>query len=268
MIERVRVSKLHGARNDFIVLDARLQSVADPVALARRLCDRHDGIGADGLLIVSEAADADAAMRIINPDGSEAEMCGNGIRCVARFLDEHGEGGERGERNIATVAGIIHTSVLERGETYQVRVEMGVPHLLGPSTTITNAEIVDVGNLHVVGFGAPDSLAAIEPFGIQAQHSAEFPNGVNLHLGVIEPDNVVRVRHYERGAGLTMACGTGAVAAAAVAIARGLAHSPVTVIVPGGELMVEIGADGRAFLTGPAVHAFDATVDVNVPEPV
>jgi diaminopimelate epimerase len=255
MTSSVLVHKLHGARNDFIVLDSREQPIENPVALAVRLCDRHEGIGADGLLLIG-ANGAGISMRVINADGSEAEMCGNGIRCVARYLDERGEGGEH---DVATGAGVIHTSVIERGETYQVRVDMGVPRLIGPAAGFPDGVLVDTGNPHLVLFRAALDDVDLAAAGASLQQSAAFPGGVNVHVAVVEGPSTLRVRHYERGAGLTMACGTGAVACAVAARARGVS-SPVRVIVPGGELEIELDATGRAFMTGPAVHVFDATI--------
>jgi diaminopimelate epimerase len=259
MSRRVPVSKLHGARNDFVVLDARAHPIDAPAALARSLCDRHAGIGADGLLLLQATSAGDIAMRVINADGSEAEMCGNGIRCVARYLDERGEGGEH---DVATAAGIIHTSVVARGPAYEVRVDMGVPKVLGESASLPGATIVDLGNPHVVQFVDDIEGADLLELGTMLQYATEFPNGVNVHLAAVESRAALRVRHFERGVGLTMACGTGAVACAAAGIARGLTSSPVRVTVPGGVLSVAWDGTGHALMTGPAVHVFDTTVDV------
>jgi diaminopimelate epimerase len=254
---------MHGARNDFIVIDARAKALDGLPALARRLCDRHTGIGADGLLVIGDSSVAQASMRVINADGSEAEMCGNGIRCVARYLDEHGEGGEM---EIETQAGVIRTQVVERGSNYRVRVDMGVPRLLDVALQLEGTAVVDVGNPHVVLFGVGD--VELVRLGEEFQRHPAFPNGTNVHVCVIEGPHEMRVRHYERGAGLTMACGTGAVACVVAAGARGIAGSPVTVHVPGGDLEIEVAADGRAFMTGPAVHVFDTTIDTRSLEAV
>jgi len=258
-VNRRVVAKMHGARNDFVVIDTRESPVADAAALAVRLCDRHAGIGADGLLLVGgPSSGADVAMRVINPDGSEAEMCGNGIRCVARFLDERGEGGEH---DVATSAGVIRTSVVERGESYRVRVDMGIPRVVEGTPPIGDAVVVDTGNPHIVIFR--DSLSDIDLslLGSTLQRHSAFENGVNVHVVTIHDQTHLAMRHYERGAGLTMACGTGAVAAVAAARFLGRVKPNVDVRVPGGDLRVEIDASGRAFMTGPAVHVFDTTVE-------
>ena len=252
------VAKMHGARNDFIVIDARLTPVNDGPFLAGRLCDRHTGIGADGLLIVEGSNTGDVAMRVINADGSEAEMCGNGVRCVARYLDEKGEGGEL---DIETNAGMIHTSIVERGTIYRVRVDMGTPRVLDTELPIKDALVVDTGNPHLVLFRDGFEEIDLLMFGERMQTHALFPQGVNVHTAHVRERDAMVVRHYERGAGLTMACGTGAVASVAAAMHRGAVSAPVTVHVPGGELTIEVGADGRAFMTGPAVHVFDTVIE-------
>lgn len=265
MNSRVAVTKMHGARNDFIVLDARSVTVDDFPSLARELCDRHTGIGADGVLVIGNSSRGNAAMRVINADGSEAEMCGNGVRCIARYLDERGEGAEA---TIETLAGLIRTSVVERGETYRVRVGVGVPHLLERAIPLEDAIAVDVGNPHVVLFRSSLDDLDLTSLGEQLQQSSSFPGGTNVHIAVVDDPHELHVRHYERGAGLTMACGTGAVACVAAGIARGIVASPVTVHVPGGELLIEINNGGEAFMTGPAVHVFDTTIGIRVPDAV
>jgi diaminopimelate epimerase len=250
---------MHGAKNDFVLLDEREQHLDGAELLARFLCDRHTGIGADGLLLIGGSAVADATMRVINADGSEAEMCGNGIRCVARYLDERGDGDAL---RIETQAGIIETRVLERGEAYRVRADVGRARVLDRKIALADAVVVDTGNPHVVWFRPTLDGVDLVAAGEALQSDPGFPQGTNLHIVVVEDKQTLRVRHYERGVGLTMACGTGAIACAAAAVSLGRAISPVTVHVPGGTLEVEIGDDGRAIMTGPAVRVFDAHVDV------
>lgn len=255
-MRRVAVTKMHGARNDFVVLDARAQAVDDLPALARMLCDRHTGIGADGLLVIGTGQNADASMRVINPDGSEAEMCGNGVRCVARFLDEAGEGGDL---RISTLAGIITTHVVERGDTYRVRVAVSTPQIERRSG---DDVFVRVGNPHVAKFRYSVDDLDLEAEGRRMQDV--IPGGINVHIVAVEGPSELRVRHYERGAGLTMACGTGAVASSVAAIDRGDVSSPVLVHVPGGDLTIEWdGTD--AYMTGPAVRVFETTIELPTP---
>lgn len=257
---RIAVTKMHGARNDFVILDRRRMKSGDFRAFARWVCDRHSGIGADGVIAIESSGLADARMRIINADGSEAEMCGNGIRCAARWLDEQQPGGNR---TFETDAGLIATQIVTRGREYAVRVAMGRPiidEIFLPS--LGSASFVELGNPHVVFFRRAVAELDLEIVGAQLQKDPEFPNGTNVHVAARNDDGALSVRHWERGVGLTMACGTGAVACAAVAVKTGIAPSPVELLVPGGRLVVEWGGNGTAYLTGPAVRVFDTEVDV------
>ena len=257
MIETgVPVVKMNGTHNEFVIVDARHAPLADPAGFARRVCDREHGLGADGLLLALPSASADVRMRIINADGSEAEMCGNGIRCFARWLDET-DG--RATAVVETLAGPIATRVLSR-EPYTVAEQMneplvGEPHVVAGYT----ATPVDLGNPHVVIF--VDDLATIDirAIGPRIERDPRYPHGTNVHF-VHDDGRTMRVVHWERGAGATAACGTGAVACAAVAISARGASSPVTLHVPGGELRVEWEPGTRATLIGDAVREFSTTV--------
>ena len=254
------VTKMHGARNDFVVLDQRNARIDALPAFARWVCDRRAGIGADGLITIEVSAVADVQMRIFNADGSEAEMCGNGIRCAARWLDEAGDG----ERlRFETRAGVVETAIVSREPEYLVRVAIGTPHVAAqPVPFVADARFVDVGNPHVVLFRERIEDVDLATVATRLQTVDGFANGTNVHLAAVEGKGALRVRHWERGVGLTMACGTGAVACAAAAIERKLLRSPVNVSVPGGRLLVEWDGVGGAFLTGPAVRVFDTAVRV------
>jgi diaminopimelate epimerase len=245
----VPVVKMNGTRNSFVVVDGRTVALDDPVAFARRVCDPATGLGADGLLLVLPSVHADARLRVINADGSEAEMCGNGMRCVARFLDER-DG--RTTAVVETLAGPIATRILSR-DPYTVSEVMGTP-VIGPRHAVAGytATPVDVGNPHVVI--VVDDLSAIDlpALGPRIEGDARYPHGTNVHFVQIDGD-ALRVIHWERGAGATAACGTGAVACAAVAIAEHGFASPVRLHVPGGELRVEWTPGGPATLIGDAV---------------
>jgi diaminopimelate epimerase len=253
VIAGVPILKVNGAGNDFVLVDERVVPVGDRVAFARRVCDRASGIGADGVLFVDSSDRFDARMRIFNADGSEAEMCGNGMRCVARYLDEH-DG--RAEAIVETLAGPIQTRIVSRAP-YRVAVEMGEPRVGAPHLVAGfRATPVDVGNPHVVI--RVDDVAAIDlaVAGPQIERDAQYPHGTNVHF-VARAGAEWRVRHWERGAGATLACGTGAVAVAAVLIAVGDAESPVTLHVPGGALEVIWKPGDRATLVGDAVREFE-----------
>lgn len=247
----IAVTKMHGAFNDFVVVDARTQPLDDPASFARAVCDRRGGIGADGVLLVLPSRAADARMRVINADGSEAEMCGNGVRCVARYLSERGEGDSL---RVETLAGIIICDVLQKGDAYVVRVDVGVPSVEPRADLPGDAAAVSLGNPHVVLFRTDAQSFDLG----EAAH--RFPN-TNVHVAQVVNRHLLVVRHFERGAGFTLACGTGAVACAAAAIRRGLCDSPIDVRVPGGTLRVDWDGAGDAFLTGEAVRVFDTVVD-------
>ncbi len=244
------VTKMHGTFNDFVIVDDRANPIRDFQNLARALCDRRGGVGADGLIAISNSGPADARMRIFNADGSEAEMCGNGMRCAVRYLSESGEGDAF---RIETAAGIIDAAVLEKGEIYTVRLNIGVPKIETRSLPFTGAVFVSLGNPHVVIFR--DSID-----GFDLNSAGKALPGYNVHVAAVRGRRRVDARHYERGVGLTQACGTGAVACAAAAMARAECESPVQVHVPGGVLTVEWDGAGNAYLTGPAVRVFEASL--------
>lgn len=252
------VAKMHGAYNDFVVLDGRSAPLAlEAQTLARVLCDRRAGVGADGLLVIDASTRADARMRIFNADGSEAEMCGNGVRCAARYLSEAGAG----DRFVfETIAGAVQTEILDKGRSYRVRAAIGVPQF--PPLEIPHADsvFVSLGNPHIVIFTPPDDPIDLEETAQRLQHTPGLHGGSNVHLAARIAESTLRVLHWERGVGATFACGTGAVACAAAAIRARMVRSPVTVQVPGGTLFVEWDGSATAYLTGPAVRVFDTVV--------
>lgn len=244
----VAVTKMHGTFNDFIVLDQRPQTIADLHAFAKNACDRRGGVGADGLIVILPSERGDVRMRIINADGSEAEMCGNGARCAARFLADRGEGTHF---RFDTLAGIIVADVSDGGS---VRLNVGVPRFEDRALPFDDASLVWVGNPHVVIF-----VKALDEVNLEAVGLAN-PD-VNVHVAVVLDRTHMRVRHYERGVGFTHSCGTGSVACAAAAMRRGLVESRVDVNVPGGHVIVEWDGEHEAFLTGPTARVFEAAVE-------
>jgi diaminopimelate epimerase len=268
-VRELPVVKMHGTHNDFVLVDEQALPGLSYPELARRLCDRANGLGSDGLLVVGHPAagiDAFATMRIFNADGSEAEMCGNGMRCVARYLVERGA---PNAFTVATLAGPIGVEILSRTPGYLVRVDAGTPDVEGGGAEQTleavgrrwNYRSVSLGNPHIVIF--VDDVDAIDVAGsgaALATHPA-FPHGTNVHFVQAGDRRRIRVRHYERGVGLTQSCGTGSIAAAVASIVGGLADSPVTVEVPGGTLVVEWQPGAAATLTGPVEKVFERTVE-------
>jgi diaminopimelate epimerase len=275
----LRFYKLQGAGNDFVLLDAFTQPLpsGEVASLARRLCDRRFGVGADGLLIVEPSERADYRMRLYNADGSEATMCGNGIRCVARYLWEH-HCPDAGSLAIETGAGVRRVHRLSQG---RFQVEMGVPRLMpsppvSPSPNLLGEGEQAVPLSHAVGegqgvranfvhTGAPhlvlfvDSVDAfpLETLGAQLERHPQFPDRVNVSVAQVEAPNRVRARVWERGAGATLACGTGACAIVVAGVQMGRLEREVRVQMPGGTLEVEWRPDDTLWLTGDAELVFE-----------
>jgi diaminopimelate epimerase len=259
--------KVQGLGNDFVLLDARRHPALVSPQTARRLCDRRLGIGADGVLtLLPPRGPAAAWLHIYNADGSEAEMCGNGLRCAARLLLE-----ERGATTVQveTAAG-PRKCHLEGGE---VRIEVGKAEVAPPEKVAVGGETVEgqavsVGNPHFVIFGGADE-ERVRRLGPLLEHHPRFaPARTNVELCERTPGGL-RVAVWERGSGLTLACGTGAAAAAAAAVQRGLlsAGKEWTVELPGGRLHVEVAAGSSVSLRGPAVRVYRGEIELGAEEP-
>ena len=280
---------MHGAGNDFVVLDCIRQPVTMTAALARRIADRHTGIGCDQLLLVEPAPGpaADFRYRIFNSDGGEVEQCGNGARCFAKFVREKGLSDQSTVR-VLTMGGVIVPRLEPDG---RVTVDMGVPILdpgrvpfvsagLAPvvrahrrgvqSDTLLPAwpldlagsevlvHVLSMGNPHAVRFVDDVDTAPVASDGPLMERHPRFPARVNAGFVEIRDPHRARLRVFERGAGETLACGTGACAAAVAGILCGRLASPVTVVVRGGELTIAWdGPDNAVFMTGPAVTVFE-----------
>lgn len=249
---------MHGTYNDFVVLDERVSRISDLPRFAKAVCDRRGGVGADGVLVINESDHADARMSIFNADGSQAEMCGNGARCVARYLSESGAGDDL---VLETSTGAVKTSIISR-DPFEVRVNVGEPIIEALTPPYEDTFYVGVGNPHVVVLQTGSDDVDLPALARRLILSGRFPAGINVHAAVKAGSDQLRARHYERGAGATMACGTGAVACAAAGVFRGLVASPVEVRVPGGRLLIDWPGHGDAFLSGPAVRVFDTRIDL------
>ena len=263
---RVPFTKMHGAGNDFIVVDARPEGLELTAARIAALADRRTGIGCDQLVLLADADGADAAMRIFTPDGTEAGACGNATRGAADLLFRRS--GER-RRAIRTAAGALPCEVLADG---QVRVDMGAPRLgwqdiplAHPVDTLHlplpgDPAAASMGNPHATFFGDdPDDAARRGPL---VEHDALFPERVNAGFAhVLAPDRL-RLRVWERGTGLTLACGSGACAAVVNAHRRGLTGRSATVTLDGGVLEVTWREDGHVEMTGPVATAFQGCFDL------
>lgn len=263
---RVPFVKMHGLGNDFVVLDGRVQSVpAVDAALAAALADRHTGIGCDQLIVLEPSEAADFRMRIFNADGGEVEACGNATRAVGLL---HGA-----PARIETAGGLVSASPTEGG----ISVEMGQPRfdwdsipLAYAMDTLTmpvgweeleNPVAVNVGNPHVIFFVLDCDAIDLARLGPEIEHDPLFPQRVNVNVATITARDAIRLRVWERGAGLTRACGTGACATAIGAMRRGLVDRSVTVTLPGGPLRIDWREDGEIVMTGAAAESFRGTFD-------
>ena len=275
---KLRFTKMHGLGNDFVVIDAIRQPVELGAQEVRALADRHFGIGCDQILIVERAtrADTDFRYRIFNADGEEVEQCGNGARCFVRFVREQGLSDKR-EIRVATRGGIITPRLEDNGE---VTVDMGVPDFeparvpfvsksreLVQELEVDDATVritaVSMGNPHAVQVVADVATAPVLSQGAAIERHPSFPRRVNAGYMEVIDRHAIRLRVFERGAGETLACGTGACAAVATGIVRGLLDSPVRVTTRGGELTIAWQGPGRPVtMTGPAMTVFQGEVEI------
>ncbi|NLW95093.1 MAG: diaminopimelate epimerase [Chlamydiae bacterium] len=266
--------KMHGLGNDFVLLDCVRQTLPIHQGLVRSLCDRRHGIGADQLLVLEPSKKADFRMRVFNADGGEVEMCGNGIRCLAKYLVTQTLLPE-GEQAIETKAGIMRPRV----EGGRITVDMGVPELEGPKipvrlqgrivdreVTLANEQrritCVSMGNPHCVIFTENLAACPVRQLGPKIEADALFPRRVNVEFVQAESPARISMRVWERGAGETAACGTGACAAAVASVLTGRTGRDLVVALPGGELSIRWDEDGHVLMTGPAEEVFRGEIDV------
>ncbi len=275
----IEFTKYHGLGNDFILIDNRADT--QPVITSEQavqLCDRHFGIGADGVIFALPGLDGtDYTMRIFNSDGSEPEMCGNGIRCLGHFLSELEGANAKTQYRIYTLAGVMIPKLESDG---RVTVDMGIPQLSASQipTTLAEAEnkvinspievagqswevtCVSMGNPHCITFVEDADAIPLETIGPQFEHHPAFPQRTNTEfIQVVRPD-YLKMRVWERGAGATLACGTGACAAVVAGVLAGKSDRKATVELPGGCLEIEWAQDQRVYMTGPAKQVFTGKI--------
>jgi diaminopimelate epimerase len=278
---QIEFTKYQGLGNDFVLVDNRGQ--AEPLLTPEQsiqVCDRHFGVGADGVIfLLPGKSGANYSMRIYNSDGSEPEMCGNGIRCLARFIADL-ERGSTQTYTIQTLAGLITPEVLTDG---QVKVNMGSPRLLAQEIPTTLAapdeKVVDVtlevagqvwaltcvsmGNPHCITFVGDVGAIALEQLGPQFEHHEAFPQRTNTEFIEVVRSDYLKMRVWERGAGITLACGTGACAALVAGVLTGRCANAATIELPGGSLYIEWSAlDQAVFMTGPAQKVFTGVLQL------
>lgn len=275
---KLKFTKMHGLGNDFVVLDGVRQQFSPTPEQLRYLGDRHFGVGCDQILVVEKPTQdgVDFRYRIFNADGGEVEQCGNGARCFVRFVHEQGLTDKR-EILVETMKGVIAPRLEGDGN---VTVDMGVPRFLpheipflhDDDVVVYNLDVADetlevsvvsMGNPHAVQVVDSVDSAPVGEHGPLIESHARFPQRVNAGFMQVVDKHAIRLRVYERGAGETLACGTGACAAAVAGIRRGLLESPVRVSTRGGDLTIAWGGDGRPVLmTGPAQTVFSGEIDL------
>jgi diaminopimelate epimerase len=275
---RVAFRKMHGLGNDFVVLDQRRDPIRIDAARARALADRHTGIGCDQLLLLEPPRNrlAQVFMRIFNPDGSEAQACGNGTRCVARLIAA--ETG-RNAISIETVAGLLDATVDETGAA---TVDMGAPllswhdiplahaadtlHVKLRRGSLSNPVCTNMGNPHATFFVDDADAVDLAKLGPLLEHDPLFPERANIGVATVRDPRTIRLRVWERGVGITRACGSGACAALVAAHRRDLTGNRATVMLDGGALEIGWPDDAHVLMTGPATLSFEGSFDASLLE--
>ena len=258
----MQFTKMHGLGNDYLYVYGEVPpDIAD---ISVKLSDRHFGAGSDGMIYISPSRAADFKMRIFNADGSEAKMCGNGIRCVGKYVYDKGYT-DKTSLTIETLSGVRDLKLhIRKGKVRTVTVDMGKAEA-GDEAVLSGREDrieyvpVNVGNPHAVIFVDDIGSIPLETIGPAIENHPAFPGGVNVEFVQVIGDQRLRMRVWERGSGITMACGTGACASAAAAVKKGLckAGERITVVLDGGPLDITAMDDGRVFMTGPAEFVYE-----------
>ena len=274
-MEKLPFIKMHGLGNDFVVLDGRAAPIALSEAQIRAIADRRTGVGFDQMIVIEPPKNgADAYMRILNADGGEVEACGNATRCVASWLSEEAH---RPALSIETVVGTLLTNVNADGT---VTVDMGEARLgwdeiplaremdtlkvMAGVAPLTEATCVNVGNPHAVYFVDDVESVPMAEIGPRIEHDPMFPQRINVEAVQILSPTKMRMRVWERGVGITRACGTGACASLVAAVRRGLSERKADVILDGGTLTIEWTEDGRVLMTGPVAISYRGELEPSV----
>ncbi len=293
----MRFTKMQGAGNDYVYVDCFAEKMpSDPPALARRVADRHYGVGGDGLILICPSEVGDARMRMFNADGSESEMCGNGVRCVAKYVYDHGIA-KKSPLKIETGAGVLTIDLeVANQKVSRATVDMGPPILeaakiptalpgFDPKSRIVDVPLFDytspepfagwseaagldprmtcvsMGNPHVTLYCRDVAAVPLEQIGPVLEHLAVFPRRINVHFVQVHSSDELTMRTWERGSGITLACGTGA-SAVCVSGALTKRHGRrVLAHLPGGDLELRWADDDRVFMTGPATEVFSGAIN-------
>jgi diaminopimelate epimerase len=274
----MKFTKMHGAGNDYVYVDAFREKIADPGRLSIALSDRHTGVGSDGLILIAPSKTADFRMIMFNADGSEGSMCGNGIRCIGKYVFDHGLTKKKAVR-VETKSGPVSLQLhVKAGKVDRVTVDMGparpVPkefHVRADGVRtllVEKAEgfegfVASMGNPHFVVPVPSTERAPVTTTGPLIEKHPDFPSRVNVEFVEILSKTRVRQRTWERGSGETFACGSGACAVGYALSQRGLTERRVRVDLLGGTLEIEVDEEGRVFMTGPAVEVFSGVYPTN-----
>ena len=278
----MKFTKMHGCGNDYVYVNCFQETVEHPEEVSRRISDRHFGIGADGLILIKPSEKADFEMDMYNADGSSGAMCGNGIRCVAKYVYDYGLT-DQTSISVDTKSGVKYLDLMVKdGRVEQVRVNMGAPELtasripvlseteqvIGRPVEIGGVEYrytaVSMGNPHAVVFVEETDCLELEKIGPLFEHYSGFPDRINTEFVKVLDDRTVQMRVWERGSGETLACGTGACAVAVASVLNGVVKgNQVTVKLLGGTLQVEWDREKNlVFMTGPAAVVFDGEINL------
>lgn len=274
--ERVKFTKMHGCGNDYIYINCFEENIQDPSALSIKMSNRHFGVGSDGLILILPSQIADFRMRMFNSDGSESEMCGNGIRCVGKYVYDRGLT-QKTSVKIETLAGIKELNlIVEEGTVKQVQVDMGEPALDADRIPVNSENspviklpiemdsvkyeftCVSMGNPHAITFVDDVNKVDIDKVGAYFEKHHLFPNRTNVEFVQVVNSETVKMRVYERGAGETLACGTGSCATLVACVLNNLTKNKVLVQLLGGDLLIEWDdKTNHVLMTGPAQFVFD-----------
>ena len=277
----MKFTKMHGLGNDYVYVNCFEEKIDNPPAVARFVSDRHFGIGSDGLIMINPSKTADFEMEMYNADGSRGEMCGNGIRCVAKYVYDYGLT-DKTQISVETLGGIKYLDLtVEDGKVSQVKVDMGKPELEADLIPIISEreQVIDepievdgkeyhmtgvsMGNPHAVIYEDDVKGLDLEKIGPKFENHERFPKRINTEFVHCIDRQTVEMRVWERGSGETLACGTGACAVAVSSILNNLTDTRVTVKLLGGDLQIEWDREkDRVFMTGPATVVFDGVIDI------
>jgi diaminopimelate epimerase len=278
----MKFTKMHGIGNDYVYVNGFVEAVADPGGVARKVSDRHFGIGSDGLILILPSDKADVRMRMFNADGSEGEMCGNGVRCVAKYAWDHGLS-KNNPMTVETGRGVLTLALRTNatGKVDQVTVNMGEPILDLPKIPVDRERVtrgareheyrisidqsneqldqvfVSMGNPHSVAFVSDVAKVELARIGPVVEHHKAYPRRINAHWAQVISRSEVRMRTWERGSAITWACGTGACAVLVAGVLTGRTERKALVHLPGGDLTIEWReSDNNVYMTGPATEVF------------